>query len=66
MICDAAKKYRGKTVRRYTYIVKNHEYKGTVYAELLVYKDCVIGADVCSADADGFIHGIDRNNNIIL
>ena len=58
--------YRGKTVRRYTYIVKNHEYKGTVYAELLISGDRVIGADVCSANADGFIHGINKNNNIIL
>jgi len=28
---------------------------------MLVYKNRVIGGDVCSADAAGFIHGLDRN-----
>jgi hypothetical protein len=51
-------RYRGKTVMRYTYPVKNYpEYDGTVYATLLIYKDRVIGGDVCSASADGFAHG---------
>ena len=51
-------RYRGKNVMRYTYPVKNYEgYDGVVYATLLVYKDRVIGGDVCSASADGFVHG---------
>lgn len=51
-------RYRGKTVMRYTYPVKNYsEYDGTVYATLLIYKDRVIGGDICSASADGFVHG---------
>lgn len=51
-------RYRGKTVMRYTYPVTNYpDYEGTVYATLLVYKDRVVGGDVCSAAADGFVHG---------
>ena len=51
-------RYRGKTVMRYTYPVKNYaDYDGTVLATLLVYKDRVIGGDVCSASVDGFVHG---------
>ena len=51
-------RYRGKTVMRYTYPVRNYAgYDGTVYATLLIYKDRVIGGDICSASADGFVHG---------
>ncbi len=57
--------YKGKTVKRYTYIVKNYEYNGTVYANILVYKDKVIGGDICSADVNGFIHGLTRENSPI-
>lgn len=52
-------RYRGKTVMRYTYPVKNYEgYDGTVYATLLIYKDRVVGGDVCSASVEGFAHGL--------
>lgn len=57
--------YKGKTAKRYTYIVKNYEYDGTVYANILIYKDKVIGGDICSADVNGFIHGLTRENKII-
>lgn len=51
-------RYRGKTVMRYTYPVENYpDYDGTVYATLLIYKDRVIGGDICSASVDGFAHG---------
>ncbi len=51
-------RYRGKTVMRYTYPVTNYpDSDGTVLATLLVYKDRVIGGDVCSASPDGFVHG---------
>ncbi|MBQ7308537.1 MAG: DUF4830 domain-containing protein [Clostridia bacterium] len=51
-------KYKGKTVTRYTYNVTNYpEYEGDVYISLLVYKNKVIGDDVCSADVNGFVHG---------
>ena len=51
-------KYKNKEVTRYTYEVTNYpEYKGTVYATIIVYRNKVIGGDVCSADVKGFIHG---------
>jgi hypothetical protein len=49
-------KYTGKRVTRYTYEVKNYEgYEGTVYVNLLVYRDKVIGCDISSADPTGFV-----------
>lgn len=51
-------KYKGKTVTRYTYEIKNYPgYEGKVYANLLIYKNRVVGGDICSADVNGFIHG---------
>ncbi len=55
-------KYKGKEVVRYTYEIKNYEgYDGTVYVNLLVYRNKIVGGDVCSADAAGFIHGFSKN-----
>lgn len=54
-------RYKGKTVTRYTYKVTNYEgYSDTVYANLLVYKNKVIGGDICSADPAGFAHGFTK------
>ena len=54
-------KYKGKTVTRYTYEVTNYpEYKGTVYANIIIYKNKVVGGDICSSDIDGFIHGFEK------
>ena len=54
-------KYKGKSVVRYTYEVTNYEgYDGTVYVNLLVYRNKIVGGDVCSADASGFIHGFEK------
>ena len=51
-------KYKGKEVMRYTYEVTNYpEYEGRVYANLIVYRNKVIGGDICSADAQGFLQG---------
>lgn len=51
-------KYKGKKVTRYTYEITNFpEYEGRVYANMLVYRNKVIGGDVCSADAKGFLQG---------
>ena len=46
---------------RYTYEVTNYEgAEGTVYANILVYRNRVIGGDICSADVTGFIHGFEK------
>lgn len=53
--------YKGKNVTRYTYKITNYSgYKGTVYANIIVYKDRVIGGDICTADVNGFIHGFEK------
>lgn len=55
-------KYAKKTVKRYTYRITNYSgYDGEVLVSILVHKNKVIGGDVCSADANGFIHGLDKN-----
>ncbi|MBO4423454.1 MAG: DUF4830 domain-containing protein [Clostridia bacterium] len=51
-------KYKRKTVKRYTYKIDNYEgYSGVVLADVIVYKNKVIGGDICSADVNGFVHG---------
>ena len=53
--------YKKKKVMRYTYEVTNYEgATGTVYANILVYRNRVIGGDICSADVKGFIHGFEK------
>ncbi len=54
-------KYKKKKLTRYTYKVKN--YSGadtTVYANILVYRNRVVGGDICSADSGGFVHGFEN------
>jgi hypothetical protein len=54
-------RYKGKNVQRYTYKITNYDgYDGTVYANILVYRNKVIAGDVCSADVKGFVHGLQR------
>lgn len=51
-------KYKRKDMKRYTYEITNYpNYSGTVLANLIVYKNRVVGGDICSADVNGFIHG---------
>ena len=53
-------KFKSKEVTRYTFSVTNYaDYAGTVYANVLVYRNKVIGGDICSADVSGFIHGFE-------
>ena len=55
-------KYKRKTVDRYTYKIDNYDgYNGTVLADVIVYKNKVIGGDICSADVNGFVHGFSRD-----
>ena len=49
-------KYRGKEVVRYTYNVTNYpNYDGKVIANVIIYKNRVIGGDISSSDVTGFI-----------
>ena len=53
-------KFKNKEVTRYTFAITNYaDYNGTVYANVLVYRNKVIGGDICSADVSGFIHGFE-------
>ena len=54
-------KYKGKNVMRYTYEITNYENEnGKVYANIIVYRNKVIGGDICSAKVGGFIHGFEK------
>ena len=54
-------RYCGKEVTRYTYLLSNYEgYDGKVYANLILYKNKVIAADITSADPHGFVHGLKK------
>lgn len=51
--------YCGKKVRRYSYEITNYPTGETgVQAALLVYKKTVIGGEVVSSRADGFLHSL--------
>ena len=53
-------KYKKKELTRYTFVVTNYkDYEGTVYANVLVYRNKVVGGDICSADVTGFVHGFE-------
>jgi hypothetical protein len=55
-------KYKGREVTRYTFRITNYpDYKGSVMANVIVYKKHVIGGDICSTDVTGFIYGFDGN-----
>ena len=61
-VTNSRAKYKRKTVSRYTYKVDNYaDYSGVVLADVIVYKNKVIGGDICSADVNGFIHGFSKD-----
>lgn len=54
-------KYKKKKVTRYSCEVTNYEgYEGRVLANVIVYRNKVIGGDICSADVSGFVHGFEK------
>ena len=54
-------KYKGKEMMRYTYEITNYEgYEGKVYANLIMYKNKIVAADITSADPYGFVHGLKK------
>ncbi len=52
--------YQGKPATRYTYRVTNHKdsHRGLVHANILVVKDVIVAADICSMESDGFLQSI--------
>ena len=53
-------RYRRKKATRYTMEITNYgDYNGTVWANVIVYHNKVIGGDICSADMTGFMHGFE-------
>lgn len=52
-------KFRGKMVKRYTYVVLNYPgHPENIRANLLILKGKIIGGDICSLEAaNGFMHG---------
>lgn len=57
-------RYRKKTVTRYTFAVTNHpDANGSpVFANVLVFRNRVIGGDICSAEAGGFVTGFEKGH----
>lgn len=57
-------KYKGKNCTRFTYQILNHKNspKGA-RANILVYKNKIIGGDICSVEFGGFMHGFSQNEN---
>ena len=56
-------KYTKKVAKRYTYKITNYpNYEGTVYANIITFKNKVIAGDICTADAKGFIHTLPMPN----
>ncbi len=54
-------KYKKKELTRYTFEITNYpDYDGKVYANVLVYRNRVVGGDICSADVSGFVHGFEK------
>ena len=49
------KKYAGKSLTRYSYYLTDYSgYDGKVMITLLVYKNRIVGGDVCGVDGEGF------------
>ena len=54
-------KYAGKRVKRYTYEITNYPTgEAGVQANLMLYRNTVVGGEVLSPQMDGFLHGLAR------
>ena len=57
-------KYKGRKAMLYVYPVLNDPSgEEGVTASLVLYRNRLIAADICSAKADGFIHGVNEKTN---
>ena len=57
------RKYRGETVKKYTYAVFNYKDESgkileNIRANVLTADGKIIGGDICSLELDGFMHGL--------
>lgn len=53
--------FQGMRVRRVTYVVTNYpEVPEYVRADVLLHENQIIGADICSVEMNGFMHGINE------
>ncbi len=59
--------YQGKYATRYTYQVLNHEKSGTglVRANVLVVKEEIVAADICSLEPEGFLQPVSNSDGQI-
>ena len=57
-------KYRADIVESYTFRVLNHPASVDVFANVLVYRNRIIGGDICSFAINGFMTGFDGKSNI--
>ncbi len=48
-------RYKGYTVKKWTYKVTDYPDNESVQLTLLIYKNKVIGGDICSTELDGFM-----------
>ena len=56
-------KYKNKKVTRYTYEAESYgDYDGTVFVNLIIYKNTVVACDVSSADPTGFVDPLVKLN----
>lgn len=61
--CDLSQ-YAGKRCKRYSYEILNYPGGATdVRVNLLVYNNKIIGGDVCTLQAGGFMHGFAPDSN---
>ena len=51
-------KYKRKRVTHYMYEVTNYDSEGTVYVNLIVYRNRIIAADIASAAEGGFVSSL--------
>ena len=55
------RKYAGKEVQRFQYVVTNYpNYPEGIRANLLVFNGKIIGGDLCSFEFGGFMHGFEN------
>ena len=55
------RKYAGKEVQRFQYVVTNYpNYPEGIRANLLVFNRKIIGGDLCSLEFGGFMHGFEN------